>query len=82
MSKFAPIERVVCSGCGRAEPGYYDRRKEHMAAAFRSGVQVTTIAAAYGVSPDWCMKLIEEQLGHEAVVEVISTYRVREVAND
>lgn len=73
---FSPVPFESCSGCGRGTEEYYLRRKENMAAAFRSGVPVPVIAGAYGVSPDWTMKLIEEQLGREAVLEVHEMYRV------
>jgi hypothetical protein len=43
----------------------------HMAAAFRSGITPNRIASAYGMSPEWAMKLITEQLGKEAVTEIV-----------
>lgn len=73
---FNPVPRETCPGCGRGTEAYYLRRKENMAAAFRSGVPVAEIAGAYGLSLDWAMKLIEEQLGREAVLEVHEMYRV------
>lgn len=71
---FKPIPRDTCSECGRASSDYYDARKVHMAAAFRSGVPAQTIARAYGISGEWAMNLITEQMGREAVVEVQQTY--------
>lgn len=73
---FQPIDRPVCSGCGRPEQGYYQARDAHMAAAFRSGVPVRAIAAAYGISQDWAMKVIQEQLGRESMGELIKLFMV------
>lgn len=71
---FAPIKRETCEGCGRPVESYYDDRKQHMASAFRSGIPVNQIARAYYISPEWAMKLITEQMGKEAVLEVHETY--------
>jgi ribosomal protein L34E len=68
---FHPLERVVCEGCGRPVQGWYEERASHMAAAFRSGITPNRIASAYGMSPEWAMKLITEQLGKEAVTEIV-----------
>lgn len=73
---FEPVPYDACPTCGRGTNMYYEARKVNMAAAFRSGVPVRTIASAYGMSQEWAMKLIEEQLGREAVLEVHEMYRV------
>jgi hypothetical protein len=71
---FKAIPREICSECSRPTNGYYDRRAQHMAAAYRSGVPAQTIAKAYYISPDWAMKIITEQLGKEEVLAVQATY--------
>ena len=45
-----------------------------MASAFRSGVPAQRIANAYGISGQWAMKIISEQMGKEAVLEVQTAY--------
>jgi hypothetical protein len=47
-----------------------------MAQAFRTGVPLPTIASGYGMSQEWAMKLIQEQLGLEAVRDVQEQHRV------
>lgn len=76
MTIFHPISQDRCDGCGRNRSGYYLRRHPHMAAAFRSGVPLPTIAAAYGMSQQWALKLIQEQFGLDAVREVQEAHRV------
>jgi hypothetical protein len=71
---FKSIPREVCPECSRPTNGYYDRRAQHMAAAYRSGVPAQTIAKAYYVSGEWAMKIITEQLGKEEVLAVQATY--------
>lgn len=78
---FAPISRDTCPGCGRPMNKYYEERKVHMAASFRAGVPVFRIANAYGMSMDWCMKLIKEQLGDEAVLMVQEQWWKTEVSD-
>jgi hypothetical protein len=75
MRDFQPIDREPCSECGRPSQGYYERRASHMAAAFRSGVTPHRISTAYGMSPDWALKIITEQLGKEAVLDHVRLLR-------
>ena len=76
MTDFYPVSQDRCDGCGRNRNGYYTRRKEHMATAYRSGVPLLTIAQGYGMGQEWALKLIQEQLGQEAVREVQIMHRV------
>ena len=74
---FQPIDRNVCDLCRRPLDDYYAARKRHMADSFKAGIPPTLIADGYRISPDWAMKLIREQLGDDAVGEVIDMFRVR-----
>jgi hypothetical protein len=47
-----------------------------MAALYAEGVPILEIAQAYGMSQEWAMKVIQTQLGLEAVRAVQEKYRV------
>lgn len=69
-----PIPTETCPTCRQPKRNneWYAERAHHMATSFAEGWTATQIGAAYGVSPEYTMKVIREEFGRERMAEVIS----------
>lgn len=65
-----PLPQETCDCCGRLEPGWYEKRNDHIADSLG---QVTSrrIAAGYGLSEDRVRTIAVEVLGKRAYIDRI-----------